>query len=42
MGDQEAIENIKPLVIDAKCIYTECGRAANEIENLCASIELQI
>jgi len=40
VGDQESIENIKPLVRDPKYICKGCGRAAHNAENLCAPTEL--
>ncbi|MFB0504413.1 MAG: hypothetical protein ACETWE_11315 [Candidatus Bathyarchaeia archaeon] len=40
VGDQEDIENIKPLVNNPRYICTACGRAANRSENLCAPTEL--
>jgi len=40
VGDQEDIENIKPLVNTLKHICTNCGRVANETENLCSPEKL--
>ena len=40
VGDQESIENIKPLVNNPKFICSKCGRVANKAENLCAPIDL--
>jgi predicted amidophosphoribosyltransferase len=40
VGDQEDIENIKPLVNNPKYICKNCGRAANKAENLCAPEKL--
>jgi hypothetical protein len=40
IGDQESIENIRPLVNNPKFICNACGRVANKTENLCAPTEL--
>ena len=40
IGDQEDIENIKPLVNNPNYICTACGRTANNAENLCAPTDL--
>jgi hypothetical protein len=40
VGDQADIEEIKPLVRNAKYICTSCGRAAAKAENLCSPVPL--
>ena len=40
IGDQESIENIRPLVNQPQYICNACGRVANKSENLCAPAEL--
>jgi predicted amidophosphoribosyltransferase len=40
VGDQVDIEDLKPLVRNAKYICSSCGRAAAKAENLCAPVPL--
>jgi hypothetical protein len=40
VGDQANIEDIKPLVRNAKFICSSCGRVAAKAENLCNPIPL--
>jgi hypothetical protein len=40
VGDQADIEDIKPLVRNAKYICASCGRAAASADNLCNPVSL--
>jgi len=40
VGDQADVEELKPLVRDARYICKACGRAAHNAENLCEPTEL--